>query len=1103
MEKTKKLLFGFKKLTCLVIVLTLVLSIFGLVSATPISASALEPYTEYGSTDLSVRNGHFNNNSSAYPATATDWTSTSSDSSSPVISGIIELKGDAYSKNIDKIGLKQYPEYQNGSVPQTPFGKVSDGNATIQNSSSSALLINTNGGDTVFGYNSSTITLSEHGFYMISVWAKTGDFSVTSDRAGVGASVSLKGFEEDYAFTSINTVKGLESLNSSNNYGWKEFVFYVATDYRSYTITLNLSVGYTDNDEKTIEPAKGYALFDTVTAYSVSPENFENATASYENGQASETETGKAMLIDCDKSSYLTAEIDSVVTDIGSFKDYQADRHIVTGWTPVTSINGKEISPSISEPPFIYSPKLFASEQLSNLPENPVTPFGLTEKGNNILLFNNVEPGINGLQSAAFTVKKNQYYKIGFWTNSSELKDNSYASAALVYAEPTDPENEVVSTIDNLEGNSQEKNYGWVYNAFFIKGSAIRDYKLAIQLWLGYNENASQGIAMFDEIKTEVINYEIYNDYSENFTAVDLSTDYTDSSSITNGNFIYADNYDEYGYPMPPANWNTSEDIPENVIAGMFPKDDRTVWTENNIAYPFGDAIEPLGNALIISSGTPISFGYKSSDISLSIEKLTEIDVRLQTQNGAKAYIVAKYNGEKIAFISGVSSENKFKDFKFYLKNNSISHNVIIEIWLGQPQSLSSGTLIVEKVSSSDQTDNYNYDTLKQESFTNNELSTYDFSDIFACDATTYSNGLMNSYAWSYSKGNHAKASSDVVNYGILYLNNLTAYVPEDFNAGKYTKDYLFFAEHTAPTASTFNLNQSMSLTANTFYEIRVTAKIDIPLDFLANHKDAVGLGIKLTNTNYSYKNIIDSRVAEENGKLKDNNFKTYSFYIAVGSEDAAATAIELTFGGTKNTAEFVQGKLYVSDVTISEISESVYNDSIENLVEYNEKNRDKTAFGMKVNVSENLQTDDTETDEETTTPDLGNDSNLYWYVVPSVLFGIFLLLALLAVIIRKFSDKISNRKRKEQANSYDRENTLHIDVNNDAMRATKKQTDKYESFDEDAPQEELNDNDVIEEVASQSEESQVAQSNENESTTESKPSADENQGENKEDFSD
>lgn len=1053
MEKSKSLKFGLKKLICLIVTLLVTASFFGFLSPNVYIASVAEQYTEYPATSLSLNNGHFNTSSSSYPASASGWTGKGE---SFVIAGIIELTT-KYSQYADKIGLNKYEEYANGSIPQTPFGKAKteNGNMTyFADSTSSALLINTANHETVYTYTSSALTLDANGFYKISAWVKTGDFSKTSDKSNVGAAISLSGidestakyngYDEGIAFTSINTAKNTTVSTPSDNYGWKEYDFFIATDYHSYTVTLNLSVGYSyeSEDGKIFEPANGYALFDTAAASSISPEMFE---AAQKNGK------NNIIVIDCDKSAYLT---DKNNNDIGSFANFDSDdNHNIKGWSQITSLNGEEFSPQTGESPFIFNPRKFITDNNIKLETNPATPFGISDKGNNILMFFNEKPETKGIQSVPFTIKRNNYLKVSFWTNTANLDSDNAVFASLVYATPNDPKNEVVNTISNIKGNpDNKKNYGWVYNAFFIKASFVRDYDLSLQLWFGRGDTPAKGIAMFDDIKIEEITASTYSDYSASFTSVDLTSDYSASSGITNGDFTSSSASENTDYPLTPSDWTETSEDKENIITGLLPKDDKSVWDNLDLQFPFSELMphKQIGNALVISSKKPIYFGYTSSEISLATETTTLITVRLRTYDGAKANITAKSDDSPIAKIVNVGSDREFTDYKIYLKNNEADRVVTLEISLGQADNKSSGTIVVENVRS-ESLEEFDY-----ESYKNNRSSTiavYDYEDMFACDLSSYSSDpLMEAYHWSYAKGNHDKATNGGVKFGILDLRDpRSTYLSKDFNQGRAPKNYIFYAENTVPTASVFTYKKSIGLNANTYYKIQVTAKVEIPSEFLNNNPDAVGLGIKLDNTSYSFANIKQSRT-----DIEDSEFKTYSFYIKVGAENAPSANIALTLGGIENTNQFVKGKLFVNNIVIDEISEPEYNNSIETMVEFNEENSDKTDFGLKVDLSEGNEEQNTE--EEPIVDESMNPENLYWYILPSVLFGIFLLLALVAVVIRKFGDKIGNRKHKEKANSYDRDYTLNMDVNDEKKNAEKKKTiDKYESFDEDVPVSELN----------------------------------------------
>ena len=160
MEKSKTLFLGFRKFTCVLIALLLIASIFGLLPSAVTKVSAEDYFTEIPPTQLSLANGHFNTTSSSYPANVNSWSGGYKGNLSGdfVVSGVIELTK-AYSSSANEIKLNQYPEYENGAIPQTPFGKSKTENGSLpyfEGSSSSALMINTDKHETVYGFTSPT-----------------------------------------------------------------------------------------------------------------------------------------------------------------------------------------------------------------------------------------------------------------------------------------------------------------------------------------------------------------------------------------------------------------------------------------------------------------------------------------------------------------------------------------------------------------------------------------------------------------------------------------------------------------------------------------------------------------------------------------------------------------------------------------------------------------------------------------------------------------------------------------------------------------------------------------------------------------------------------
>lgn len=597
--------------------------------------------------ELSITNGEFSETSGDDPATPNSWTAeTYFGVEDTAISGVVDITAADFNTetNLKALGLwrDDYPEFRYGTnFPGTPFA---EGRSDYDGADPSALLINSNGARIAAGYSSSSVSLSANSYYKISAWVKTGEFD-----SDAGATIVVDGMDNPLIFRNIDTTAYYggndANVDKTRNYGWVEYTFYIETSTMSdtsVTISLQLGEGYvtdTDEEEETtdetngeneyrrIEPAKGYALFDHVTAYSISYNEFAEAVVSSgidvdaDEPQAfDDPDSERSYYVNAEGTSMYYSENDSVLLSIDDNKnvlapddaDYDANEigsftNGFSGWSVITP---DELGTNIPNYGSInYTTGIFDSdptadgEDASNmgLSNAAYSPNGTGDKIALITTYDENDTsagtlmnGAFGFASPYFTVERYRNYRVSVWVKTEGNNPASVAISGYDYRGTNVgtgilsgyPQLRVSSGATSGDMSDTGTHFGWKEVSFYIEGSAFYDYDVRVEIWLGNTSESdgemtvesAQGVAMFDNVRIEEITGTELSDYSGNGSSVSFDAG-TTANSISNGYFTSIEDYDEYNEPFTPTNWSVvtpeggssvvNDDYTDYVVGGI------------------------------------------------------------------------------------------------------------------------------------------------------------------------------------------------------------------------------------------------------------------------------------------------------------------------------------------------------------------------------------------------------------------------------------------------------------------------------------------------------------------------------------------------------
>ncbi|MCI8435987.1 MAG: hypothetical protein HFK10_08565 [Clostridia bacterium] len=1081
--------------TAISLLLGLLLAL-GALHGLPIKASAADEdgrFVEYPNTPVTdVTNRQFDD-SGSYPVSPSGWTESALDgvSKGNTKSGVISLDAKTYSDiSKEKHGLYKYPEYKDGAdIPRTPFGT-----AEYKDTNKKVLLINTDGSETAFGYTSSTFTLEPNSFYSISVYVKTGDF-----KEGTGATVRLSGVDvkgdkdepnaiKELAFRNINTVDkdrdgNPVALTKDNLYGFKQYKMYVETSYVSSTASLVLAVGdkVTDADKgiNYFRPANGYAFFDNIEINRMSPTSFRHETQGIVEESAAANKDGRYIHTVGTTTVALLNRGETVLNG-----DFQNE----TGWTRVET----EDYDSGNAVAGLYNANQTFSEGGNpyHLTADPVSPIGKTydnEKPNNIFVLSSYSSYTEkyadvaaAYRSVDFTVERHSYTRLSVWVKTQDLEGN--ASIAVVGKNVlNDNEKEELEFSQTVTGDdSNASRYGWKEYAFYIKGSTLKNYDVHLELRLGSKDSTAKGVAMFGDIRSEKITYSEYNTNSAAETQVTFDGTYADTG-VANGLFMNAGDYelDENGapkYPLTPAEWTSGDAATvgtpgfatdkvetEGVASGIVPIDDAHFNAHRKF---YNDATNPIpggtGNLLLISASKPTAVYYASPSLTVAASTNYALTVSLKTDRieGYGASLVLKNSsGAVVSTIENITNTyGQFKDYTFYIEGGAAEKTVTVELWLGlndrkdNSTKLSTGDVFVKKVAltsvteAADMTakaDGY-IAALKNNTVTGPHRIAYSYYSFKVENLTAFDvyddSVVKTAYNWSLTDG---KAGD--VKYGIFNAAQLPAgqtEIPAGFDNGAYTTPGVLYLHNTSPTYARILSSNTFNLAENTYHKMTVRLKVDLPESF-ENSETAIGAGVELTGTDFKFKDIRKTAyVADTNNPSETTDreyYREFTFYIR--AEAATDVGVAITLGGNKFSNEHVSGRVYVNSIDVQEISNTEYEMKEAEIAALEED--DKTdPYTVLAHITA-ANTDDSGTDETPSEEETGG-SAVQWWLIPSILFAVAILIAVVGFTARKLVDKRSKRKTTEKMPEYDRRATLHKQHNR-----TAKDEDKVETVDD------------------------------------------------------
>ncbi|MBR2970720.1 MAG: hypothetical protein IKC48_02870 [Clostridia bacterium] len=1018
MSKIKKSLTW---LACAVLAFACLLPCLGFSAARVVNADTPTDYEK-----VEISENQFDASGSIILKTLNSWEpSYIGDFAGEAISGVVDLSTDSgvsYTDFMEETKLDAYSEFADAK-PTTPFGRNTNnpnGNLYFPGTNSKALMINTNDTDskrgTAYGYSSEDIELDAYSYYKFSVWAKTGDFVQDT-----GAVIKISGLDYDIGFWNIDNS---EEINNAT-YGFTEYVIFVATAENSASVKLNLQVGdcYTygtiDDGDSYIEhihPSSGYAFFDNITCTKLSANAYAHEASNSGNVMVCDFNTDLGKSVGVKSITSLTSR-DGV--EMGSFEGG------MNGW----EIIDEEGTTGTAYYVDVYdASKAFDDENIEGIIEEPYTPNGTHAESNVLALVAKSEAKI-GVESDEIVIERNKFYRLSVWAKAQGFGDDGNASLVIVGESNIPASNNELSPVvinDAIGSDDINTRYGWAKYHFYIRGSLSKDCAINLQLWLGYEELCT-GVALFDQITLEEITYANYN--ANNSLGTIVTFENAPATSMTNGRFYDAENFDNE-YPLTPAEWNTVGNTDNDSVSGVVLTNEEhynaNISTYLNVANPVSSNKNVKYNStsypsmLLLASENNSYFGYASPSISLTNGSDYKVSVTMRTigMTGAGANIWLEVNGKTVAAVKNIGSTADFETYEFYLQGDvaltdgtGIDYTTTLNITLGNAKQKATGSIFVLEAAFQNLDEGAfatKYEQFKSERTTGIKYDMYSFSslDFFGYDNSD-TNAIKASTSWSVTE-----SASDESQYeaGVFDPNNKTnnndnAYIPaeitEAYNSLEFKADlvYTLQARNTALTAQLVN---PLKLEANSYYMITVSMAV-IMKDGVTATDNEYGASLYLSG-NETYEAAKFEKLKSTQSLVYGYEFRDYQFYVATSNE-ATTVYLRAALGNIAYPNRYVTGDLYIANISLVNLGSSE-----EGLIE-----SDTLRI---IDASETIESEEETTPEEETAPVSDSEK---WWVIPSILLGVAILIAIIGIVIRTLAGKASRRKHKHNLSSYDR----------------------------------------------------------------------------------
>ncbi len=789
----------------------------------------------------------------------------------------------------------------------------------------------------------------------------------TKVNENANSSIYVTGLDKELSFEKINYDDARE---------WRDYTFYISTGIDQQEIKLELWLGSKES------VSAGAVFFDNIEFTQVS-ENEINTSKS------------RTKHINLDKSA--------LVTDINA----NFENNTLADWSRINEMKVDTFAEIIN---------------LSNNNESvakDITYVGTDLSKNNerafVLYTKNDTKSYIGYKSKNIALKMYDIVKVTIRAKTADL--NGSARIVLTENDILDSNGKKIDSITpntqtiTISSNSSNKfTNDYSTYTFYLKGRSLYNTSYNLELWLGSKESPASGLVAFDNIKLEEVSYSDYTNASTDSSTVKIAFD-TDPKNFIISNSAFNDVRKEsksLTYPLTPANWTQTAKDKKDCDFGVINTNDEVYAKYNRFANPgnpsgFGSTSTDTNNVLLMYNTTKTYQSVKSSSFSIDANSYYKLsfDYKMFATNNKldselnldifNVYIQDENNNILYANENiSANNDNLWKKYTIYFNTKAYSNTLNLILSLGKENDEVSGIAFIDNVILV-KDEKMTNETYEQIAKTNNVL---DFEQGNFNLVKYDKNGIYTPLRYTENLENADEVSSGLKpGYGgIIDADDELNAIEKSPN---HTSALSYLMKISTLNKATYSLTakDSLSLSSDTYHKFTI---------------DILTKGIKKDlDYDKSYGAVFALSGLDENisGIVSDNEWTTYTIYVA----STSSVSINIKFA-LESLDLTTSGDAYFDNFTYEKIDKDTYN-----LAKLNSSDNKTNLF---------IGNTDTKDDDNTDV----NKANLdyIWYVIPTLLLAVALIIALVAYLMKKVNIK---KWEKRKINEYDRDKTVHRDV--------------------------------------------------------------------------
>ena len=769
--------------------------------------------------------------------------------------------------------------------------------------------------------------------------------------------------------TGLENDLAFENIDYNQASEWTAYTFYITTGFEKQNVKLELWLGSKPN-----YASNGAVFFDNIEISQISQNEITSAP--------------RTKALNLDKSA--------LVSDINA--DFETSS--LADWT------------RINEMATNANAEIIDLSNKNTSESKKITYVGTDLSANNtkalVLYTTNEDTTYFGYRSKDINVKMHDIVKVSVNVKVADLKGSAYVNLventvqnmAGSDIEAITPITKSI-TISSNSNNAFQNNYTTC--SFYIKGRSLYNTSFKLELCLGSKSSPASGLVAFDNIKIEEISYQDYSSLSEDTYNVQVALDSDPNSYlISNSAFNVVEKADKtLTYPLTPSNWTHKVEDKNDVVFGVI-NTNSTIYDANKESFKgfanpgnpqgFGSVETDSNNILLMRNLNKTYQSITSSDFDIasnSYYKLSFAYNLIETNSETNIFNVyvkdengqTLYSDQNIARTDGV-----WKTYTIYINTKVYSNTLNLILTLGQKEETVRGIVYLDNVMLAKDA-NMTQDQYNELAKTNNVL---DFQEGNFNLVEYDKDGLYTPLRYTASEENEYAFG------GMIDAEDATdAYEVEKSPNNTSALNYIMMLQTFDDVTYSLTAKDDLSLSANSYYKFSVDVKVQGNGILNANKDDydkTFGAKFALSGLDQQIEGIVS------------NEWTTYTIYVACTY--AVDVNIQFALVSLDNNTS---GIAYFDNYKYEVIDSDTYNLA-------------------KVNITDtetNLFVDETDVDEDADTSTPVNIEYI-WYLIPTLILAVALILALVAYLLRKFKIK---KWEKRKINEYDRDKTVHRDV--------------------------------------------------------------------------